>query len=131
MSQRFLFHWFQNFDLRTITEQGSTPQLNEKNLDPLLVPVPTEMDEQQEIVTVLDAIDRKIALHQQKRAVLEDLFKALVHKLMTGEIAVDELDLSALDRPPPRRNLRMKKDLIQRLHKSFEGCARQHDGVEY
>ena len=25
----------------------------------------------------------------------------------------------------------MKKDLIQRLHKSFEDCAHQHDGVEY
>ena len=25
----------------------------------------------------------------------------------------------------------MKKDLIQRLHKSFEDCARQRDGVEY
>ena len=25
----------------------------------------------------------------------------------------------------------MKKELIQRLHKSFEVCARQHDGVEY
>jgi type I restriction enzyme S subunit len=95
---RFLFHWFQNFDLRTITEPGPTPQLNKKNLDPLLLPVPTDMDEQQEIVTILDAIDRKIDLHQRKRAVLEDLFKALLHKLMTGEIAVDDLDLSALDR---------------------------------
>ena len=25
----------------------------------------------------------------------------------------------------------MKKDLIQKLHKSFEDCARQHEGVEY
>ena len=25
----------------------------------------------------------------------------------------------------------MKKELIQKLHKSFEDCARQHDGVEY
>ena len=25
----------------------------------------------------------------------------------------------------------MKKDLIQRLHKSFEDCAHQNDGVEY
>ena len=25
----------------------------------------------------------------------------------------------------------MKKELIQRLHKSFEDCAHQHDGVEY
>lgn len=52
--------------------------------------------EQREIVEILDAIDRKIALHQRKRAVLEDLFKALLHKLMTGEIRVADLDLSVL-----------------------------------
>ena len=63
----------------------------------LPVPLPP-LDEQRQLVTVLDAIDRKIALHRRKRAVLDDLFKALLHKLMTGEIAVDELDLSALDR---------------------------------
>ncbi|MCI0388605.1 MAG: restriction endonuclease subunit S [Acidobacteria bacterium] len=55
------------------------------------------LDEQQEIVTILDAINRKIAMHQQKRAVLEELFKSLLHKLMTGEIRVADLDLSALE----------------------------------
>ncbi|MBU2763954.1 MULTISPECIES: restriction endonuclease subunit S [Acidithiobacillales] len=59
---------------------------------------PPTLDEQREIVAVLDAIDRKIDLHRKKRAVLEELFKALLHKLMTGEIRVDELDLSVLDR---------------------------------
>ncbi len=63
----------------------------------LPLPLP-EMAEQREIVAILDAIDRKIDLHRKKRAVLEELFKALLHKLMTGEIRVDELDLSALDR---------------------------------
>jgi len=62
----------------------------------LPVPLPSTLDEQREIVTVLDALDRKIGLHQQKRGVLEELFKALLHKLMTGEIAVSDLDLSAL-----------------------------------
>ena len=52
--------------------------------------------EQREIVTILNAIDRKIDLHQRKHAVLYDLFKALLHKLMTGEIRVGDLDLSAL-----------------------------------
>ena len=61
------------------------------------LPLP-ELPEQQEIVSVLETLDRKIDLHQRKRAVLDDLFKALLHKLMTGEIAVDELDLSALYR---------------------------------
>ena len=41
------------------------------------------------------AIDRKIDLHRGKRAGLGDLFKALLHKLITGEIRVRELDLSA------------------------------------
>ena len=52
----------------------------------LPVPVPP-MDEQQEIVAILDAIDRKIDLHRRKRAALEDLFKALLHKLMTRKFA--------------------------------------------
>ena len=93
---RFLFHWFQNFDLRTITEPGPTPQLNKKNLDPLLVPVPAEMAEQCEIVTALDAVGRQISLSRQKRAVADGLYTCVLHKLMFGEIRVDHLDLSAL-----------------------------------
>ncbi|GIX24953.1 MAG: hypothetical protein KatS3mg122_2184 [Caldimonas sp.] len=65
-------------------------------LKSLAVPLPT-LDEQREIVAILDAIDRKIELHRKKRAVLEELFKALLHKLMTGEIRVADLDLSALE----------------------------------
>lgn len=61
----------------------------------LPVPLPP-MEEQREIVTILDALDRKIDLHRQKRVVLADLFTSLLHKLMTGEIRVDDLDLSAI-----------------------------------
>lgn len=61
----------------------------------LLVPLPTLAD-QKAIVTILDAIDRKITLHRRKRALLDELFKSLLHKLMTGEIRVADLDLSAL-----------------------------------
>lgn len=74
--------------------------LNTGTIDSLPLPLPPTLEEQREIVAILDAIDRKIDLHQLKRAVLDDLFKALLHKLMTGEIAVDALDLSALDRAP-------------------------------
>lgn len=96
LDQDFLFHWFQTFDLQTITELGPTPQLNKKNLEPLTIPVPPSLDEQREIVGVLDAIDHKIDLHRRKRAVLDELFKALLHKLMTGEIRISDLDLSVL-----------------------------------
>ena len=46
----------------------------------------SEDDEQLEIVAVLDAVDRKIDLHRRKLAVLDELFKTLLHKLITGEI---------------------------------------------
>ena len=55
-----------------------------------------DRDEQREIASILDAIDCKIDLHRKKCAVLDELFKALLHKLMTGEIRVADLDLSAL-----------------------------------
>ena len=60
---------------------------------PVLIPA---LDEQRKITAILDAIDRKIELHQRKRAALDDLFKVLLHKLMTGEIRVADLDLSTL-----------------------------------
>lgn len=66
---------------------------------PVAFPCPAE---QQEIVGILDAIDQKIDLHRRKKAVLEELFKSLLHKLMTGEIRVDDLDLSALEDMQPQ-----------------------------
>jgi type I restriction enzyme S subunit len=59
--------------------------------------VPPTEKEQQEIADILDAIDQKVGLHRRKKTVLEELFKSLLHKLMTGEIRVDDLDLSALE----------------------------------
>ena len=92
---KYLFGWFQTINLSSIANAGPLPSINGSQLYELKLPLP-DLDEQREIVAILDAIDRKIELHRKKRAVLEDLFKALLHKLMTGEIRVDELDLSAL-----------------------------------
>lgn len=70
--------------------------INATKLRTIPFPQPSTLDEQREIVSILDALDRKIALHRQKRTVLEELFQSLLHKLMTGEIRVSDLDLSAL-----------------------------------
>jgi type I restriction enzyme S subunit len=71
--------------------------INSTKLKAFPVLVPPTLDEQREIVAILDVIDRKIDLHKRKRAVLYELFKALLHKLMTGEIRVADLDLSVID----------------------------------
>lgn len=75
--------------------------LNTGIIDSLPLPLPSTLDEQNEIVAILQAIDRKIELHQKKRAVLDDLFKALLHKLMIGEIQVADVDLLVLAHTTP------------------------------
>lgn len=74
--------------------------LNTGAIDALPLPLPPTLDEQREIVAVVDAIDSKIALHRRKRTVLDQLFRALLHDLMTGEIHVSNLDLSVLEAAP-------------------------------
>jgi type I restriction enzyme S subunit len=85
--------------VRNAASPSPVPILSKGAFEKLVLFTSTNPDEQTEIATILDAIDRKIDLHRQKRAVLEELFKALLHKLMTGEIRVADLDLSALEPP--------------------------------
>ena len=72
-----------------------TMTLNLNDVENFKVPYPSDPSEVAEIVTILDAIHHKIDLHRRKRAILNDLFNALLHKLMTGEIRVSDFDLPA------------------------------------
>lgn len=98
ISTRFLYHLLTSKydDLRQLAHGGQQQNLNIDIVRNFRVAVPSTTGEQEEIVAILDAIDAKIDLHRRKRAVLEELFKSLLHKLMTGEIRVADLDLSAL-----------------------------------
>ena len=53
----------------------------------------TDPVKQRKVAAILNAIDRESDLHCRGRAILEELFKALLHKLMTGKIRVGELEL--------------------------------------
>ena len=95
---RFAMSWLEEgFCHRRIYEgagnRTTIPNLSQARLGELSMPLPS-LDEQREIVTILDTIDRKIDLHREKRAMLDDLFKVLLHKLMTGEIRVADLEFS-------------------------------------
>lgn len=81
--------------LSEIETGASYPAVTDRMVKERTVPVPP-LREQGEIVAVLNAIDHKIDLQRRKRAVLEELFNVLLHKLMTEEVGVGELDLSTL-----------------------------------
>jgi type I restriction enzyme S subunit len=73
------------------------PKINREQLATISVPKPS-LDEQREIGAVFAAIDQKIDLHRRKHAALDHLFKAVLNKLMTGEIRVGDIDLLAHER---------------------------------
>jgi type I restriction enzyme S subunit len=95
---RYLYHFlsYRYEEIRQLAHGGQQQNLNLDIVRELPIAFPTEKGEQQEIVAILDALDRKIDIHRKKRGVLEDLFRALLHKLMAGEIRVSDLDLSAV-----------------------------------
>lgn len=91
-SPYYLYHYFQRFDLRTIIDKGLIPQLNKKNLIPLLVPLP-EMDEQNQIVGSIKGVDDRRIVAVKKLKLFEKFFKAILCQLMTGQIRVKDLSL--------------------------------------
>ena len=98
LSSEFLEYFLQTQqqEMDTLAPKGTQKNINIQFLKPWPVVVPPKA-EQSEIVAILDAIDRKIDLHRRKCAVLEELFRTLLHKMMTGEIRVGELDASGLN----------------------------------
>lgn len=95
---RYLYHYLTSRyeAIRSLAHGGQQQNLNLDIVRKIAVPVPPTPAEQQEIVDVLDALDRKTDLQRRKGAVLRQFFESLLHKLMTGEVSVDDLDLSAL-----------------------------------
>jgi type I restriction enzyme, S subunit len=71
-------------------------KFNKSAINRLPMYLPRE-DERREIVTILDAVTKKIALLQTKRSLLEDLFRTMLHLLMNAQIRVHDLDLSELE----------------------------------
>ena len=57
------------------------------------IPLP-DSDTQEEIAAAIQNLERKKGLHEEKRAQLQDLFRTLLHELMTAKTRVHELALS-------------------------------------
>lgn len=62
------------------------------------VPFPTHA-EQRDIAFMLQTADEKIAIHEAKQRELQDLFKTLLHQLMTGRVRVAGVE-SDMDTAP-------------------------------
>jgi hypothetical protein len=91
----YVSYFLRAFDFSKFAQGVSVPTLNRNSFADQSVALPPP-SEQRTIAAVLQILDREIEHNEKRRAALDDLFKALLHKLMTGEIRVADLDLSAL-----------------------------------
>jgi type I restriction enzyme S subunit len=102
LSKRFLYNVFNFRHLRleiTKTSTGSKVRhTSPTKLRAAKVGIPPTLDEQEEIASTLSTIDQKIGFATNKNAQLQDLFRTLLHELMTAKIRVHDLELPIEDR---------------------------------
>ena len=66
--------------------------INSGTLKTMLVPV-ASIDEQEEIATAFSSIDTKLSSARTKQLALQELFRTLLHELMTAKIRVHNLEI--------------------------------------
>ena len=91
----FLFYYLQ-YSYNKIREMSHGAQ--QKNLSaqivktfPVVIP---GIDEQNQIIEILSTVDKKIEAEENKKKALDELFKSLLHNLMTGKIRVNHLEVT-------------------------------------
>ncbi len=100
---RFLAHLLQSphgkaYFLSVAHKTTNLATINTSKLRAFPVLLPS-LEEQEEIVWALDTVDRRLSILRRKRDLLADLFRTLLHQLMTAQIRVADLDRSALIDP--------------------------------
>ena len=69
--------------------------INSGTLKTMLVPLPV-IEEQKEIAKVLSLVDTKSSYAQAKKSTYEQIFRTILHELMTAKIRVHDLELHQL-----------------------------------
>jgi type I restriction enzyme S subunit len=92
--QEFAFYLIQSswIDFAHFSKRAADGKYNLqlRQLQSAFIPLPP-LDEQREIARILQAVDAKIAAEQARRTALEELFKTLLHQLMSGRIRVPNI----------------------------------------
>ncbi len=80
---------------RAIRTADGKFNINTGTLKRVLVPLP-DIDEQAKMVSHVDRLERKLAIHRRKHSALTSLFRTLLHQLLTAQLRVSDLDVETL-----------------------------------
>ena len=92
----FVFNYLltDNFVERVSASQrgSSYPAVTDKDVLNQKIPLPP-LSEQKQIAHILSTVDKKIEVEQKRKQLLKELFKTMLHKLMSGEIRLKEVEI--------------------------------------
>ena len=98
LGKGFLLNLFNTPHLRVEVAKTSTgskvKHTSPTKLRAVKVGIPPTLKEQEEITTALSTTEQKIAVEGNKVAILQDLFRTLLHELMTARTRVNNLSLA-------------------------------------
>jgi len=88
----FLLYYFHTINLTEICNNGPLPSINGRTIKELRIPLPP-LPEQKKIANMLSSIDTKLDTLENEKRALDDLFRTLLHDLMTARIRVNEAEV--------------------------------------
>jgi len=83
-------------NLNQYSNRAGQPLITQGIISEVKMPLPP-LDEQREILEPLILLNRELKHHEAKRNIIADLFRTLLHQLMTAQIRVHDLDLPGLE----------------------------------
>jgi len=92
----FLNHYFNADEIQARLKSIASRAVSQSNISAtrlrgFLIPLPST-SEQDEIVEIVTGIDQRLNFHRRKHAALRDLFRTLLHELMTAKIRINSLN---------------------------------------
>ena len=86
----YFFHWFQLFDLLSLSNGANIPQINNYSFDSVYLPYPKSKEKQREIVLTLNMLTEQkkklLFIYTQKKSSLKELKKSILEKAFKGEL---------------------------------------------
>lgn len=87
-TQQFVEFYLESIKLDEFIRGAAQPKLTQAALNSILIPIPTSVTAQQQVVSQLKALaeetQRLESIYQRKLAALETLKKSLLHQAFTG-----------------------------------------------
>ena len=89
---KFVFNCMMLHPLSGEHAKTTLPSLQKPDLEKLMISFPS-ITIQQKIASILSTIDEKILAEENKKKSLEELFKSMLHNLMTAKIRVNHIKI--------------------------------------